>query len=84
MLTPGWHQFEWFGSNNGGPGGPSGGIGFGWDPTGNGNLVETMDPGNGSLFTYGNPGTANFANDVYVSGGIVHAEREQVVQFRQS
>ncbi len=68
VLTPGWHQFEWFGSNNGGPGGPSGGIGFGWDPTGNGNLVATMDPGNGSLFTCNGPGTASYANDLHVSG----------------
>ena len=36
VLTPGWHSIEWRGSNNGGPGGQSGGIGFGWDPHRNG------------------------------------------------
>ena len=49
VLTPGWHAIEWRGSNNGGPGGQSGGIGFGYDPTGLGNTAQLVDPGNGSL-----------------------------------
>ncbi len=53
-LTTGWHTIEWRGSNNGGPGGATGGIGFGWDPSGGNNIVAMpTDPGDGSLYQTG-------------------------------
>ncbi len=76
-LTPGWHTFEWRGSNNGGPGGAtagaanipgpqSTGTGFEWDPNGGTNLVPVPnDPGNGSLFE--SPGYFNFPNPLSVT-----------------
>ena len=73
VLTPGWHSIEWRGSNNGGPGGatggngaPYGGIGFGWDPNG-GTAIVAMpnDPGNGSL--YQTPGSISLPNAVTVA-----------------
>ena len=83
VLTPGWHQFEWRGSNNGGQGGNSGGttgvgsgqggIGFGWDPSGGTTTVAPIDPGNGSLFTYGAPGTASLCQRPQ-RHGIIHAQ----------
>jgi hypothetical protein len=50
-LTPGWHDFELRLGNDGGPGGPNSGLGFGfsWDPTGGTDFVHLQDRGDGSI-----------------------------------
>ncbi|MFQ3228779.1 NPCBM/NEW2 domain-containing protein [Reinekea sp.] len=63
-LSPGWHSFELRIGNTSGPGGPSGPIGFGFDPNGGANWVHPTDNGSGNLFSTTLPEQFTYASDL--------------------